>query len=55
MEDENTDFSNYNRPRIPKIVEEEPLTPRKIIKNKENIERPLTDKMTALQGKIARL
>ena len=57
IDDENVDISNKNRPRVPKFIEleEEPLTPRKMIKNKENIEKPITEKMNALQAKIARL
>lgn len=36
IEDENVDISNKNRSRVPKFIEleEEPLTPRKMIKNK---------------------
>ena len=52
---ENVDITNLNRSRVPKIVDEEPLTPRKMIKNKENIDTSLTEKMSALQTKIARL
>lgn len=50
------DVSNLVRPRVSRVqVHDEPLTPRKGLSTKENDDRNLTEKMNALQNKIARL